>query len=214
MFRNIKEKSNINVLLGAEVDLPITQQEWITCRKIKRLYGFDFFIGSYHPFPNDKDRENMKNRHDTIASLVQEHRSYWNSMNQLATNDAFEIIAHADIIKMCGVKTEEILLPQILIFLELVKHADKILEVNTSGYDEIEAQETCPSPLIVQKSIEMGIPLIISSDAHRKDDITRNFDKAEKLINGLAKGEPKRITTYNPKIRAVRLLNQLGLYRK
>lgn len=208
--RRIGQREDIQVLLGAEVDIPTNIEETIQCRKVKYLYGFDFFIGSFHPFPDDTDHLIMRSQYPTIESMAQEHKKYWENMCRLAENETFDIIGHMDIIKMCGVKTEDLLQPEIINFLKIVKKTGKIIEVNTSGYDEPAALEPCPSPSIIKKCIEMQIPLIISSDSHDKFSITRNFEQAEELINKLSREMyPQTIATHP--IGCTKLLQQLLL---
>ena len=42
-----------------------------------------------------------------------------------------------------------------------------------------------PAPILLQKMLVLNIPVIISDDAHRCDELCRNFSDAEKLLHNL-----------------------------
>ncbi|MBB5347601.1 histidinol-phosphatase [Desulfoprunum benzoelyticum] len=65
-------------------------------------------------------------------------------------------------------------LEQIDILLSLVKGNRLRLEINTSGLPI--RGEPFPSSLILRKAINLGIPLVAGSDAHRPEDVGRHFD--------------------------------------
>ena len=57
------------------------------------------------------------------------------------------------------------------------------VEVNTSGYRT--RNLPYPSPAILKKALQRGIPLVAGSDAHRPEDVGRYFDRLPQLIGGL-----------------------------
>lgn len=184
--REIDAKSKISVLLGAEVDVPLTLPEWTLCADLKQKYKFDYFIGSVHPFSSYEDRVRMKFKFDTdLKYVIKEHRYYWQQVYQLAQSELFEIMAHLDVYKVSGANTEKYLVPEISKVLNCIKNKNKIVEVNTSGFYEELVGEPLPSDRIVSGCIKRSIPLIISSDSHNSKHVVRDFAVCEKRITKL-----------------------------
>jgi len=71
-------------------------------------------------------------------------------------------------------------LEQIDILLALVKGNRMCLEINTSGLPI--RGEPSPSAPILRKAIDLGIPLVAGSDAHRPEDVGRHFDRIDDHI--------------------------------
>lgn len=61
--------------------------------------------------------------------------------------------------------------------------ADKnmALEINTSGF--VIRDQPFPEPAIIKKAIELGIPLVAGSDAHRPEQVGRHFERLPLVIN-------------------------------
>lgn len=68
---------------------------------------------------------------------------------------------------------------QIENLLDVVARKNMAVEVNTSGYRT--KNEPFPSLLILKKAVERNIPLAAGSDAHRPEDVGRDFDKLPAL---------------------------------
>mgnify|MGYP001764866673 FL=1 len=66
------------------------------------------------------------------------------------------------------------------ILLSLVKDRRMCLEINTSGLPI--RGEPFPSSPILRKAINLGIPLVAGSDAHRPEDVGRQFDRLEDYV--------------------------------
>lgn len=71
-------------------------------------------------------------------------------------------------------------LEQIDSLLALVKDSRMCLEINTSGLPI--RGEPFPSSMILHKAINLDIPLVAGSDAHRPEDVGRHFDRIEDHI--------------------------------
>ena len=184
--RKIGNQSNVHVLLGAEVDVPITDDEWKLCAELKQKYQFDYFIGSVHPFSCYEDKLAMKNKFDTdLPSLLKEHSVYWSQVYSLAQSDLFEILGHLDVYKVSGAQTEQYFIPEIANVLDVAKVNNKIVEVNTSGFYESLVGEQLPSNKIVSGCVKRGIPLILSSDSHNCKHVVRDFERGKNLVTKL-----------------------------
>ena len=180
--KNIRKKSRIPVLLGLELELPRTTKEFMACFDIKKRFGFDFFIGSLHILPNNVIVGETDSKTE-FSIMLAEHRLYWNTMLRMTKDDLIDIVGHMDLIKLSNKEMEPCLLPEISTLLSEIKKNKKIVEINTSGYDRKWIQDAYPSKTIIKKCLDQEIPLIISSDSHKKEEIIRYFDKVENLIN-------------------------------
>lgn len=184
--RQSAKQSNVHVLLGAEVDVPITDDEWKLCAWLKQEYQFDYFIGSVHPFSCYEDKLAMKKKFDTnLPVLLKEHNAYWNQVCSLAQSDLFEILAHLDVYKVSGVQTEQYFISKISNVLDIAKANNKVIEVNTSGFHDPLAGEQLPSNNIISGCIQRDIPLILSSDSHNSEHVVRDFERGKNLVSAL-----------------------------
>lgn len=71
--------------------------------------------------------------------------------------------------------------------LEVMKETGACLEINTGGYTHL--GRLFPSPAILRRALELGIPWVLASDAHAPADVARDFDRALEEIRLLAPAE-------------------------
>jgi histidinol-phosphatase (PHP family) len=100
----------------------------------------------------------------------------------------FEILGHIDSIKKHNrqigffSENEDWYRDLVLDTLEVVSGSGLLLEVNTGGMSRNYTQEPYPSKWILRRCAEMGIPVVLNSDAHRPDLIDYAFRETEKLL--------------------------------
>ena len=177
----LNKTHQIKILKGLEVDVPLNSKETLFYREIKNKYHFDYFIGAVHKYSCDHFIwGHFKN--ENMIDIAERHKIYWNRMLDIANNPIFDIIAHPDYIKSCGVNTEKYLTKEIDSFLAAVQTNHKIIELNTSGLDKQKIQDFYPSKNILLKCKDLSLPIIIGSDAHSSSDIIKYFDQAEKYL--------------------------------
>lgn len=92
-----------------------------------------------------------------------------------------EVVGHLDKIKMHN--KERLFSTQDKWYKDLVeacltsmKRQGSVLEVNTRGLYKGRCQELFPSPEVAIKAQKMGIPLLLSSDAHHPDELNGAYD--------------------------------------
>lgn len=68
---------------------------------------------------------------------------------------------------------------QIRTVLQAVKQKGMALEINTSGFSK--RGTPYPAPFIIKEAVKLNIPLLPGSDAHRPQDVSRDFDKIKML---------------------------------
>lgn len=101
---------------------------------------------------------------------------FWEQTFEMIETEHFEIIAHFDKIKMHNqhrfFEDDE---PWFQVLadkaLQLIKQRDLIIEVNTRGLYKKRCDAFYPSTTLLQKARKLDIPVIISSDAHKSEDL-------------------------------------------
>lgn len=66
--------------------------------------------------------------------------------------------------------------------LEVIASTGHIVEVNTRGLYKKAVDTTYPSPWILEKIRDMGIPIMLNSDSHTPDEIVGRFEETAKLL--------------------------------
>ncbi len=188
----IKEKSNINVKLGIEIDYINSKENKI--KKIVNRYDFDYVIGSVHKVNNwPVDHPDYKNKYKEwdISALYIE---YFNNIKKLVKSNLFDIIGHLDLIKIFNYKISEKKLDDIIDeLLLIIKEHNIAIEINTNGLNK-PVKEIYPSYKIINKIVEMNIPITFGSDAHRYERVGENIEMVYKKLKELG---CNKIATFN-----------------
>mgnify|MGYP000872083381 FL=1 len=103
-----------------------------------------------------------------------------------------EVIGHLDKIKMHNKQRlfstkDKWYQDLIAACLYQIKKQSTVLEINTRGLYKGRSDELFPSIDIAKKAQRMGIPLLLSSDAHQPDELDGAFDSSLTLLkeNGI-----------------------------
>lgn len=165
---------------------------------IKKKYGFDYMIGSVHLVGNELDRLWFidGSKYETYDEGLDNYfggdikrgvRAFFAQTNNLIENEDFEILGHFDKIKMHNrdryfhedEKWYQDLLSETL---DLIRQRGKVVEINTRGIYKKRHNDFYPAQYLFKKMHDMGIPVIISSDAHHFSELTLGFAEAEKAL--------------------------------
>jgi len=114
-------------------------------------------------------------------------RTYFNQMNQMVEQEAPDIIAHIDKIKMHNQERffsveDKWYLDLLFETLNLVKEKGCIVEVNTRGIYKGRCDELFPNLNALKRIKELNIPVTLSSDAHAPEDLSKEYDNAVEVI--------------------------------
>lgn len=114
-------------------------------------------------------------------------RAFYHQSNRMIETQQFEIIGHFDKIKMHNRNrffTDEDRWYRDLVnqTVELIKSKDIIVEVNTRGLYKKRSDALFPDGFALQRVKELGIPIILSSDAHQAAEINKLFDKTVEYL--------------------------------
>lgn len=178
-----KYKSKIEVLCGIE-------QDFYSHHPAK---GYDYIIGSVHFlktadgfFAVDENLEDMKSHIKFFDNDIYNFTDlYFETLADVVEKTDCDIIGHFDLITKFN-KGNVLFDEKNARYIEgYKKAADKLLkykkpfEINTSAVYRGFKTEPYPSNAIINYLKEGGAKFILSSDAHRKENIAALFEKAE-----------------------------------
>ena len=114
-------------------------------------------------------------------------RRFYEQSNEMIENEQFDIIAHFDKIKMHNRERyfhedESWYRKLALETLDLIREKGLVMEVNTRGIYKKRYNGFYPSPWLMAEACKMGIPAVISADAHHFSEITLEFAAAEEAL--------------------------------
>ncbi len=112
---------------------------------------------------------------------------FFEQSNEMIENEQFDIIAHFDKIKMHNRdryfhEDEPWYRKLALETLDLIRQKGLVMEINTRGIYKKRYNGFYPSPWLMEEAYKMGVPAIISADAHHFSEITLEFDAAEEAL--------------------------------
>lgn len=198
--RYTSEKYNqIQVLCGLEADfLPGKTRRF---NETMDMFGLDYIIGAVHlvdipgmdePFFIDGARKDfvaymskyLKNDGKKACML------YYEQMMRMVEAETFHIIAHLDKIKMNNAneyfrEDEHWYQDTIMELLKLIKQKGIIIEINTRGLYRGKTDDFFPSRWIINEAARMEIPLLVQTDAHKTDELTRGMAEAFKFLHSI-----------------------------
>ena len=191
---------DIEILLGLEIDyIPgITK----SIEEYRKINSFDYFIGSVHLVRNcnapdlwfidgpDISIYDAGLRDFFGGDIHHAVRSYYHQINQMILTQKPDMIGHLDKIKMHNMnryfhEDENWYVQLVDETLGLIRENQCVVEVNTRGIYKKRSDSLFPGPEILKKIHAMKIPVTISSDAHRPDELSLCFEETKKLLSDI-----------------------------
>jgi histidinol-phosphatase (PHP family) len=179
--------------------IPGSSEDFASWRKMMNL---DYAIGSVHLVkPENSDDlwfidgpkqeiydDGLNKFFDRVIKKAV--RTYYHQVNRMIETQEFEIVGHVDKIKMHNQnryfsEDESWYRDLLLETLGLIKEKELIVEVNTRGMYKKRSDQLFPDGLGLQYISENNIPVIISSDAHRPDELNLLFDYTADRLTAL-----------------------------
>ncbi len=187
-FIELQEKysDKIRISLGVEIGLDNKVKE--TVNEFALSFPFDFIIGSSHSvakydlyFDREKYFSLFKNKREAYGYYFSE------LIENIKTCRTFCVYGHMDFVNRYGTYEDNSL--SYFDYSDLVDTALKLLiqkgkgiEINTSGF-RYGVGQTHPSLDFVKRYRELGGEIItVGSDAHRPEDIGKNFTEAYDML--------------------------------
>jgi len=192
-----KYKGKLTIFRALEMDyIPGISTDFAYWKKRCKT---DYLIGSVHLVkPDSSDElwftdgpdyeiydEGIKKYFD--GDIKKAVKAFFSQTNQMIESQDFDIVGHVDKIKMHNrgryfSEDEKWYQNQIDETLELIKQKELIVEVNTRGLYKKRSDSLFPDGYALQKVKQLGIPVLISSDAHHPDEMNRLFEYAQKRL--------------------------------
>ncbi|MBN1902707.1 histidinol-phosphatase HisJ family protein [Candidatus Sumerlaeota bacterium] len=174
-----EEKRRIKILLGMEMDFvpELLDHPREFCQK----YDFDYVIGSVHyigAWGFDQDTQKKKFELDSIREI---YERYFDLVKQLVQTGIFDIMGHVDLVKKFGYFPEQGWDDLQEETARILGESDMVVELNASGMDK-PVGEFYPGPDFLKRLKKYGVPMTLSSDAHKPREVGRYFDKAVILL--------------------------------
>jgi len=198
LFNRLKTnyQGSIELALAMEIDyVPGMSEAFIHW---KSEFGLDYSIGSIH-LVGKGGKENLwfidgPRSEIYDAGLEQFYggnirkavTAYYRQVNEMLETQQFDIIGHMDKIKMHNkgrfFREEEAWYQELVTeTLELVRQKGVIVEINTRGIYKKRSDTTYPGPAILKQIKQMGIPVMINSDAHHPHELDGEFAEAASI---------------------------------
>lgn len=195
-----KNYPNITIRLGIEVDY--FSNLWHKIAGLLVQYPFDYVYGSVH-FISDWSFDSPYAYPEwNLADVDQVYEQYIELVCEAARSGLFDIMAHLDLIKIHGFRPFKNMHPQWESLVKCLKENGVATEINTSGLRKL-GGEIYPSDEIVKLIKKYEVPIVFGSDAHRPQDVGRDFDQAVQLalkhgIHSAAQFIGRKIVTTSP----------------
>ena len=191
-------KDQIGIFCGLEADYITGVSETFSVTKEK--YHLDYLIGGVHLVGHSANPDEIwfidgpkweiydeglqKFFGGDIRKAV---RRFYEQSNEMIENEQFDIIAHFDKIKMHNRERyfhvdEPWYRRLALETLDLIRQKGLIMEINTRGIYKKRYNGFYPSPWLLAEANKMGIPAIISADAHHFSEISLEFAAAAEAL--------------------------------
>lgn len=114
---------------------------------------------------------------------------YYAQIRQMLIESPPSIVGHLDKIKIHNRHTTLFdehsawYREQVIETLHLIARCNAILEINTRGLYQQRTDEPYPSAWIIREAFSLKIPVVLSSDAHRVNEVHLFFPKIASLLN-------------------------------
>lgn len=177
-------KEHIRIKFGIEMDYFPGMEDEI--KSLINSLSLDYVIGSVH-FIGDWNFDTDKSLYGKWSN-DELYRMYFELIQKAARSGLFDIIGHLDIIKKFRIYPETDQTPLIDETLKIIKENNLVVEVNTGGLDRPCAELT-PAPNIIKQCYYHRIPLTLTSDAHKTDQIARHFENTSDLLRKIGVDE-------------------------
>lgn len=184
------KKAGYPVKLGVEVDFAPGIETALD--NFISSYPWDYVIGSVHFIGNwGFDRPDQAYRWKEV-NVNEAYKKYFKLFGEAAQSRLFDIMAHPDVVKVFGYRPSYSMIEEYERCAEILAKVDVCFEINTAGL-RLPAGEIYPAREFLKALAQAGIPSMISSDAHRPEDVGEGFDLA---YNYARKHQIKHLTKF------------------
>jgi len=198
-------RGHTDLRLGIEADFVAGAEEQTAALLAAR--DFDYVVGSVH-FLRDGavDMEDFSVWEPRAGlSAEQVWAAYFETVAQSARSGLFDVIAHPDLVKYWG-QPGRTPAGDLRRYYETAVSAfaesGVAVELSTAGLRK-PAGELYPAPAFLQMCVEAGVPVALSSDAHRPEDLGYGYEQALHLLDRL---DVRELCVFEHRTRSLRAL--------
>jgi histidinol-phosphatase (PHP family) len=198
-IRFLKQKyaGKIEILLGLEADfIPGITRDF---GYLKEFAGLDYIIGGIHLIKNP-EKENLwftdgpkQESYDQGLQAIFDNdiklavKTYWQQVRLMIETQKPDIIAHLDKIKMHNknrffTEDEAWYQEELDATLDLIARSGQVVEVNTRGIYKGRSDELFPGIDALKKIRSLHIPITLSSDAHKSEELNLYFEETKEIL--------------------------------
>jgi histidinol-phosphatase (PHP family) len=178
----VREETDLK--LGIEADFVAGREDRMA--NLLDAHEWDYVIGSVHFIADHAvDMEEWSVWVSGDADKV--WARYFDTLGEAASTGMYDIMAHPDLVKVWGPdrpRPDGDLRRFYERAIEGMAEGGVAVEVSTAGLRK-RAKEIYPAPGFLEMTLEAGLPVALSSDAHVPGDIGRDYDRALELLDGL-----------------------------
>lgn len=188
-----KEKAKgtgLQVLSGLECDWLPGIEPWIT--ELRTKYPWDYLIGSVHYLPGNGSVDDSLYADKCLTNSIEEDwLLYWRSIESMVRSGLFDIVGHIDLVKIWGRIPQGDLMRYYEPVLHALQESNMAVEINTAGWHK-HCREQYPAIPLLRELLQRRIPIVIDSDAHRPQHLSRGWDDAVALLQQLTCNQLKQ----------------------
>jgi histidinol-phosphatase (PHP family) len=177
-------REHTDLRLGIEADFIPSCEDRLA--NLLQARDFDYVVGSVH-FLSDRALDMEEWSVWTGGRSPEEiWRRYFQTLGEAARSGLFDILAHPDLVKVWGAQRplpEGDLRRYYELAIDGIVESGIAIEVSTAGLRK-PVGELYPAPALLDMCVEAGVPVALSSDAHRPQDIGADYEQALELLGG------------------------------
>ena len=168
------------VRLGLECDFLPAERPWL--EELTAFAPWDYFIGSVHYIAEGWDVDNPRwiGRFDRTG-VEETWGLYWPRYVEAIRSGLFDIMGHPDLVKKFGHRPEGDLRRFYEPAIEALAETGTAFELNTAGWRK-DCLEQYPAREFLELAAVAGVPVVVSSDAHKPGEVGSRFDEAVALL--------------------------------
>jgi histidinol-phosphatase (PHP family) len=175
---NLKEKYNIKILKGYEVDFTPLVDKRVLDREV------DYFIGSIHfldnwGFDNPEFISMWRSR-----DIDDVYREYFKLVEKMAESGYFDIVGHLDLIKVFNFRPKDDIRKIAKNAINAIADNKMVVEINTAGIRK-KVNEIYPSINLLEMLKEYNIDITFGSDAHSPNQVGFYLKEAKEIAKNI-----------------------------
>ncbi len=186
-------REHTDLRLGIEADFEFGAEDRMA--NLLEAHDFDYVVGAVH-FVRDEavDMEDYSvwgTGPARLKSAEEIWRRYFQTVGEAARSGLFDVMAHPDLVKFWGAERPR---PQGDLrryyepAVEGIAEGGVAVELSTAGLRK-RVKELYPAPEFLQMCVEAGVPVALSSDAHRPEDVGADYGHALEMLERLGVDE-------------------------